>query len=145
LFVAANEESQEEGLMKFDRYVAINTPVQLLYGISKLDEFYNAPLAWPESERAADIENIFLKVAELTKSDAPQTQTQTQTPPPFSAVESKFLIGLAFRLILRDAIFTSQLRYNQGILQHQIGSLKRASVYQEILQYSYKDYLENFI
>jgi ABC-type transporter lipoprotein component MlaA len=141
LFVAANEESQQEGLLKFDRYVAINAPVHLLYGISQLDEFYDAPLAWPESERTADIENIFLKVAELTRSDAPQTQT----PPPFSAVESKFLIGLAFRLILRDAIFTSQLRYNQGILHHQIGGLKRAPIYQEILDYSYKDYLEKFL
>jgi pimeloyl-ACP methyl ester carboxylesterase len=141
LFIAAREDRLDEGLLKFDRYVAINAPVRLLYGISKLDEFYDAPLAWPETQRGGDIENIFLKVAELTKSDRPQAQA----PPPFSAVESKFLIGLAFRLILRDAIFTSQLRYNQGILQHQVGSLKRAPVYKEILEYSYEDYLERFL
>jgi len=31
-------------LIKFDRYVAINTPVRLRHGVSKLDEFYRAPL-----------------------------------------------------------------------------------------------------
>ena len=34
-------------LINFDRYVAINTPVRLAQGISKLDEFYRAPLDWP--------------------------------------------------------------------------------------------------
>jgi len=138
LFIAANA-SQEERLLKFDRYVAINAPVRLLYGISKLDEFYDAPLAWPQSERVADIENTFLKAAALAKSGTPQS------PPPFSAVESKFLIGLAFRLILRDTIFSSQLRHNQGIIRHQVRGLKRAPVYREILEYSYKDYLEKFL
>src|SRR6185503_9714147 len=99
LFLAAHEGTNESRLLKFDRYVAINSPVRLLYGISKLDEFYQAPLAWPATERVGAIENTFLKVAALTKNSlSPQTSL------PFSAIESRFLIGLAFRLILRDAI-----------------------------------------
>jgi pimeloyl-ACP methyl ester carboxylesterase len=139
LFIAANETSQEERLLRFDRYIAINAPVRLLYGISKLDEFFDAPLAWPESERVADIENTLVKAAALVKSGNPQS------PPPFSAVESKFLIGLAFRLILRDTIFSSQLRHNQGVIHRQVGGLKRGPVYREILEYSYKDYLDKFL
>ena len=53
-----------------------------------------------------------------------------------------FLIGLNFRLILRDVIFRSQRRNNQGVLQHPIRNLSRDPVYQEILQYSYQDYFE---
>ena len=133
--------SRGEGgpLIQFERYVAINTPVRLLHGVSKLDEFYRAPLDWPGAERTDNIENTFLKVAALSKSTlTPQTSL------PFSAIESKFLIGLTFRLMLRDIIFSSQRRNNQGVLHHPIRNLRRAPVYQEILQYSYQDYFEKF-
>ncbi len=150
LFVAAIESTNpppadfgatsQLPLIKFDRYVAINTPVRLLHGISKLDEFYRAPLSWPGAERTDNIENTFLKVAALSKSTlTPQTSL------PFSAIESRFLIGLAFRLMLRDIIFSSQRRNNQGALQHRIRNLRRAPVYQEILQYSYQDYFRKLV
>src|SRR5204863_2796790 len=107
--------------------------------ISKLDEFYRAPLTWPGAERTDNIENTFLKVAALSKGTlTPQTSL------PFNAIESKFLIGLTFRLMLRDIIFSSQRRNNQGVLQHPISNLRRAPLYQEILEYSYRDYFEKF-
>jgi hypothetical protein len=126
-------------LIQFDRYVAINTPVRMTYGISKLDEFYRAPLDWPVGERTDDLENTFLKVAALSKL----TLTPRSTLP-FSAIESKFLIGMTFRFILRDMIYSSQRRNNQGVLQHRIRNFRRDPVYQEILQYSYQDYFEKF-
>jgi ABC-type transporter lipoprotein component MlaA len=140
LFVAATDSTNKAPLIKFDRYVAINSPVRLLFGISKLDEYFQAPLAWPAGERADDIENTFLKVAALSKNSlTPQTSL------PFSGIESKFLIGMTFRFILRDAIFSSQQRNNQGVLEHPIRKLRRAPVYREILQYSYQDYLQKFL
>jgi len=140
LFVAATESTNEAPLLKFDRYIAINSPVRLLYGMSKLDEYFQAPLAWPAGERTRNIENTFLKVAALSKNSlSPQTSL------PFSAIESKFLIGVTFKLILRDAIYSSQQRKNQGILEHPMRKLRRDPVYQEILQYSYHDYLEKFL
>jgi hypothetical protein len=112
----------------------------MTYGISKLDEFYRAPLDWPVAERTDDIENTFLKVAALSKlSLTPRSSL------PFSAIESKFLIGMTFRFMLRDIIFSSQRRNNQGVLQHPIRNFRREPVYQEILQYSYQDYFEKFV
>jgi ABC-type transporter lipoprotein component MlaA/pimeloyl-ACP methyl ester carboxylesterase len=140
LFLAATEATNAAPLLKFDRYVAINSPVQLLYGISKLDEYFQAPLAWPAAERATNLENTFLKVAALSK-DALTPQTSL----PFSGIESKFLIGMTFRFILRDAIFSSQRRNNQRVLQHSVSKLRRVPVYREILQYSYADYLQKFL
>jgi len=139
LFIAATGPTNQPSSIKFDRYVAINTPVRLLHGISKLDEFYQAPLDWPATDRADNLDNTFLKVAALSKSTlTPQTSL------PFSAIESKFLIGLTFRLKLRDIIFSSQRRNDQGVLQHPIRNWRREPVYQEILQYSYQDYFEKF-
>jgi pimeloyl-ACP methyl ester carboxylesterase len=127
-------------LIKFDRVVAINTPIRMVYGISKLDEFYRAPLSWPETNRTDDIENTLLKVAVLSKL--------TLTPRsslPFNAIESKFLIGLTFRFMLRDIIYSSQRRNNQKVLHHPLWKFRREPVYQEILQYSYQDYFEKFV
>ena len=139
LFIAAEAPTNQPPLIKFDRYVAINTPVRLAQGISKLDEFYRAPLTWPATNRTDNIENTFLKVAVLSKS----TLTP-QTTLPFNAIESKFLVGLTFRLMLRDVIFSSQRRNNQGVLQHPVRNFRRDPLYQEILQYSYQDYFEKF-
>jgi ABC-type transporter lipoprotein component MlaA/pimeloyl-ACP methyl ester carboxylesterase len=139
LFIAATAPSNKPPLIQFDRYVAINTPVRLLQGVSKLDEYYRAPLTWAAKDRTSNIENTFLKVAALSKH-----KVTPQTSLPFSAIESKFLIGLSFRFILRDIIFSSQRRNNQGILQQPIRNYRRHAVYQEILKYSYQDYLEKF-
>ena len=140
LFVAASEPTNQESLVTFHRYVAINTPVRMAQGLAKLDEFYQAPLKWPVAERTDNIENTFLKVAALSKSTlTPETSL------PFDAIESKFLIGLTFRLMLRDIIYSSQRRNNQGVLQHPIHDFRRDPVYQEILQYSYHDYFGKFV
>jgi len=126
-------------MIKFDRYVAINTPVRMLHGVAKLDEFYRAPLDWPVAERTDDLENTFLKVAALSKNTL-----MPQTSLPFNAIESKFLIGLDFRFVLRDIIYSSQRRHNQGVLHHPLWSFRREPAYQEILQYSFEDYFEKF-
>jgi len=140
LLMAATEGTNMAPGIRFDRYVAINSPVRLLYAMSTLDEYYRSPLAWPAGERLANIENTFLKVASLSKSSlTPQTSL------PFNGIESKFLIGLSFRLSLRDAIFSSQRRNDQGVLEHRIHDLRRTSTYQEILQYSYQDYVRKFV
>jgi ABC-type transporter lipoprotein component MlaA len=139
-YIASTQATNQMPLIKFDRYVAINTPVRLLHGISKLDEFYEAPLDWPAAERTDDLENTFLKVAALSHSTlTPQTSL------PFDAVESKFLIGLNFRMVLRDIIFSSQRRNNQGVLRRRPVIFRREPVYQEILKYSYQNYFDKFV
>ena len=139
LFIAATAPTNETPLLQFDRFVAINAPVRFTQGVTKLDEYYQAPLSWPGTERTENIHNAFLKVAALSKSDV-----TPHTSMPFSAIESKFLVGLTFRFILRDMIYSSQRRHNQGVLEHPIWSFRREPVYQEIMQYSYRDYMEKF-
>jgi ABC-type transporter lipoprotein component MlaA/pimeloyl-ACP methyl ester carboxylesterase len=139
LFMAATEATNEAPLIKFDRYVSIDSPVRLRYAVSNLDNYYQAPIAWPAAEREADIENLFLKVAVVA------TQPELQKAPlPFNTIESKFLIGLAFRLTLRDIIFSTQYRYNQGILQQPLDKSRRRAVYDEILKYSFRNYIDLF-
>ena len=129
LILAATDSTNQAPLITFDRYVAINSPVGLVYGVSKLDDYFQAPLEWPAAERAGNIDNTFLKVAALSKNSlTPDTSL------PFSGIESKFLIGMSFRLTLRDAIFSSQQRNNRGVLAQPIRNLRRTAAYREILQ-----------
>lgn len=140
LYIAATQLPDQAPLIRFDRYVAINPPVRLLHAVSKLDEFFQAPLEIPVEQRAESIQNTFLKVAALSK-----TSLTPRLSLPFNAIESKFLIGVAFRFTLRDVIFSSQTRLNQGILQQPLTKMKRNPVYQEILQYSYRDFFEKSV
>jgi pimeloyl-ACP methyl ester carboxylesterase len=139
LFLAAQAATNEAALVKFERYVAIDSPVNLRYSVTNLDEFYEAPLAWPAGERTSKIENTFLKVAALS-AQPPKPGAAL----PFDAIESKFLIGLGLRLTLRDIIFSSQLRHNQGVLKQPLKKSKRHAAYDEIMQYSFVDYIEKF-
>ena len=140
LYIAATAATNPPDLLKFDRFVAISPPVRLLAGVAKLDEYFRAPLAWPAAERAEDLENTFLKVAAIS-----QTTLTPHTSLPFDAIESQFLIGLNFRFVLRDVIYTSQRRHNQGVLHHSLLAIRRNPAYQEILQYSYQDYFDKFV
>jgi ABC-type transporter lipoprotein component MlaA/pimeloyl-ACP methyl ester carboxylesterase len=138
LYLAATETAKPP--IQFDRYVSINAPVRLLYGVSKLDEFYQAPLAWPENDRTNRLENTFRKLFALR--DNPMIQSDSAR---FDAVESKFLIGLMFRLTLRDVIYNSQQRTNLGLIKQPLRQARREAVYQEIMRYSYNDYFDQFV
>jgi phospholipid-binding lipoprotein MlaA len=139
LRIAANEAQSKGELITFDRYVAIDMPVNLKHGFKELDSYVNAPLKWPEAERQQRINNTLHKV-----SYALLSRSKPEQPVMFDGDESKYLIGLAFRVGLRDIIFESQSRNNFGVLQTPVSSWRREAVYDEILDYSFNDYFERF-
>ena len=139
LYLAGTAATNTASPVQFDRYVAISPPVRLMHGVDRLDEFYRAPLGWPAGERTTNLENTFLKVAALS-----QTKLTPQSALPFNAIESQFLIGLVFRFSLRDMIYSSQQRHNQGVLHHGLHDIRRNPAYQEILQFSFRDYFQKF-
>lgn len=140
LHLAAHEAQRGADAMAIDRYVAINPPVDLLSGAQLLDSYYEAPLAWPEETRQARINNTVLKVGGLATMP-----TADITDPPFSAVESQYLIGLTFRFILRDVLFSSQSRHDLGVLQAPLTRWNRQQAYGEIMALRFEDYAERFV
>lgn len=140
LHLAAHEAKRGADAMVIDRYVAINPPVDLLKGAKLLDSFYDAPLAWPEETRQARINNTAHKVGGLATMPLAEI-----SDPPFSAVESKYLIGLTFRLTLRDVLFSSQSRHNQGVLEAPLSRWNRSQAYNEIMGLRFEDYGDRFV
>ena len=141
LQMAAREKSQSRDLLVVDRYVAINSPVDLKIGAGFLDAFYKAPLQWPQQERDERINETISKAIMLL---APSSRAKTP-PVTFGSNESKYLIGLNFRSILRDAIFSSQSRHNLGQIQAPLSSWNRNSAYDEISHWSYSDYFKKLV
>jgi pimeloyl-ACP methyl ester carboxylesterase len=139
LCLAAQAATNGASAVKFDRYVAIDSPVNLRYSVTNLDEYYRAALAWPAAERTAYIQNTLLKVAALSEQPP-----KPGSALPFNAIESKFLVGLALRLSLRDIIYSSQLRHNQGVLKQPLKESNRQAAYDEIMKYSFWDYINEF-
>ena len=139
LRLAVNENHAQPDLLRFDRYVAIDAPVDLIHGGRCVDAFQDAPMDWPVSRRQARVNNTLHKA---TLSGALTAEADTILP--FGAIESKYLIGLTFRITLRDIIFSSQRRHNLGLLQTPLTPWRREAAYQEIMDYSYRDYFLKF-
>jgi len=139
LHLAATEKSAAPGLLRFDRYVAIDTPVNLHYGDKVIDDFCNAPDAWPAATRQARANNAIHKATKMIG-----LPPEMLANPPFDATESKFLVGMSFRLTLRDTIYHSQRRQDMGVLTTPPSSWNREAAYKEIYNFSYRDYYHDF-
>jgi len=141
--IAMREKSEDPGLLRFDRYVAINPPVNLSHGATSVDNYFKSPLEWSSGERQSRIDNSIHKAASL--QSLPASYDSSPMALPFDGIESKFLVGLTFRVILRDVIFSSQTRHDMGQLQTPLSKWRRDASYQEILGLSFRDYFLRFV
>jgi ABC-type transporter lipoprotein component MlaA len=140
LFIAAAEGETDEGLISFDKYVALNAPVDYEYAVRKLDQFYNAPLFHPEAERDEQIARILQKVLDLAEGNL-----EPGDELPFTRLESEFLIGLSFRTLLGDLIYQTTQRNETDVLKTAGGPWRRAMSYREIEQFSFMEYMYAFV
>jgi phospholipid-binding lipoprotein MlaA len=126
--------------LHFDRVVAVCPPVDLRHALDRIDAYYDAPLAWPAAERDRRVPDVLLRAALLV-----QGQLNPAKPLPFDLDESRFLIGLNFRLILRDVIYESQRQHDSGVLHESVRRIRRQPAYDEIMQFSFGDYIDRFV
>jgi ABC-type transporter lipoprotein component MlaA len=160
LFIAAAEQNDGEERVRFDRYLTLDAPVSLLDGLRKLDEFYNAPMAFPAEQREAEVRRIFYKAVTVgqhlleererySRSELAHSGTEgswlSNLEVPLTDLEARFLIGFAFRRTLRELIWASQQREDLGVLRTERRTLSRNPAYQEINDYSYEEYLYAFV
>ncbi len=141
LYLAAREKKTGTDMLHFDRYVAVDTPVNLFHGIGNVDRFFNAPMAWPAATRQERINNAVHKAAKLAQAPPDVVDTKVL---PFDKIESQYMVGLSFRLTLRDALYSSQSRENMGVIQTPINPWKREPLYRELYSYSFQDYFTKF-
>ena len=140
LLIAAREAAGQLDGLTFDRYVAVNPPPHLAQAGRRLDEMFDAPLAWPAAERRDRMKVAIYKALYFADNgldvsgDIPLTRT-----------ESDFVIGLAFRYTLMSVIEDSQRRHNMGVLKVNPDKFLRQASYREVRQIDYEEYTDRFV
>jgi phospholipid-binding lipoprotein MlaA len=139
LQLAATEANHAPGSVRFDHYLAIQTPVDLRQAYRTLDRFYSVPASWPEAERARRVDHTFHKAAALIDQRPPEGV------PPFNADESQLLVGFAFRVVLRDALYSIHRRTPSDLVSAPTSSWRREKSYEEFMNFSFDDYIKRWL
>jgi phospholipid-binding lipoprotein MlaA len=140
LMIAARETAGKLNGLSFDRYVAVNPPPQLAHAARRLDEMFDAPLAWPAEERRKRMEESVYKALYFADNGLDVSGNI-----PLTRTESDFLIGLAFRYTLMNVIMDSQRRNNLGVLKVNPDKFVRQDSIREIRQITYAEYAGRFV
>ena len=161
-YIAAEEKrNPASGLVHFDRYVLLDPPVRLVYGMERLDAFNNVLAPLPPAEREAEIQRILFQAVLVgqklqttpsrgaySRIDAIDVRHSTLTPEiemPFTNAEAEYLIGFAFRRALQAVLWSSQQREDQGVLLTERRPLQRLPAYEEMGDYSFTMYMYAFV
>ncbi|MFM2199480.1 MAG: hypothetical protein RLZZ505_2912 [Verrucomicrobiota bacterium] len=137
--LAATEAYHAPGSVRFDHYLAIQAPTDLRQAYSTLDKYHAAPASWPEAERSQRIDNTLHKLASLIGQRPPEGV------PPFDADESRMLVGLAFRVVLRDALYSIHERTPSDLVSNKTSTWRRQNLYGELMNFSFDDYLNHWL
>ncbi|HUS35844.1 MAG TPA: VacJ family lipoprotein [Verrucomicrobiae bacterium] len=140
LMIAAREAAGRGSSLSFDRYVAVNPPVDLAAALEHLDEMFKAPLAWPAQERGERMKNAVYKALYFADNGL-----DISGDIPLTREESQFLIGLYFRNTLMGTIVESQTRHDLHVLKSDPKKFIRRDVYEEARKISYQEYMKQFV
>lgn len=140
LVISSLRHNKPDPRLSLDAFLAVNPPVDLHFGVKTIDQFYQAPSAWPSNVRQSKIDNAVHKVGGLATMQTPKLEG-----PPFSGVESKYLIGLNFRFTLRDALYSVERRHRIGITRTPPSRWNRQNTYRELLAISFEQYATNIL
>lgn len=149
LHIAKLEE--RKNTIGVDRYLAINPPVDLIYGMTQLDNYYNIHHQWTKDELVRRGTVALGKMMALSKKqyarhndDIPAMLShyeETDHPLNFEKDEAKFLIGYAFKMTLQEMMISMHRRGKLTNLKTKYKWNNKTDIYNETLQMTFHDYL----
>jgi predicted alpha/beta-fold hydrolase len=145
-YVASLDKKEKK--IGFQRTLLINPPVDVLYGIRKLDELYfegsklSAEQLKSLSTRVYDFGYFSLVEGDIK---SPYYFADIENRLPLSQTERRFLIGQSLREFLQSLIFTTQQIDDRGILKSPISGWNPSPRMQEAAGYLFQDYIEKFL
>lgn len=151
LHIAKLEEQQNT--LGIDRYMVINPPVDLIYGIARLDNYYSSYQHWSEEElveRGTIAIGKMMAVSQkhylIHDEDDPLIKTdyndETDHPLNIEKDEARFLVGYAFKMTLQEMMHSMHRR---GLLPHikdQYKWYNKTDNYDDFLKMNFHDYLK---
>ncbi len=137
LFIAAEQAREPIADLEFERFVAVNPPVDLLYAGRQFDAYFAAPERWPAAERTRRIRELAMKALLMIEEGLPEG-----APPPFDRIESEFLVGFAGRATLTDALQAIRRRGAPGLSPDSVTGEASEALTTAILRSSFEAYFE---
>jgi len=150
LYIAKLEEQQNT--LGVDRYVAVNPPVDIIYAIMQLDNYYSAHNHWSQKElveRGTIALGKMMAVSQrhylLHYDNDPLIKTdydETDHPLNIEKDEARFLVGYAFKMNLQEMMYSMHRR---GLLSHMKSEYKwynNTDNYDDYLKMNFHDYLK---
>ena len=153
LHIAKLEE--RKNTIGVDRYLAINPPVDLIYGIKQLDDYYAIHKQWSKDELIERGTISLGKMIALSKKqyarhtdDVPAMLSryeESDHPLNFDKDEAKFLIGYAFKITLQEMMLSMHRRGKLTNLKTKYEWSNKTELHNESLQMTFNDYMENVL
>ena len=135
LFIA-DLESKLTNTIGFSRYLALNPPVDLLYAVKKLDEYYSTGNSFTNDQITQTItEGLSLYQKILNKELNPSVLIDIKIN------EAKYIIGLDFHSTLVELIYSINSHNKLPVIHQKYSWYSRDNLYDEIDRFSFCDYL----
>ena len=140
---AAEQRGEFPDTLHIDRYLAINPPVDPVYALSVVDNFFNYPEQFPEDEREAIVRDIIMRLAAWMQ---PSPANPPSPMVPLTRDESQFLVGVNMRFHLAEAIQAQEKRSPSGLLKEDPQAwFHRNNLFAETMSISFADYNEKVV
>jgi len=160
LFIA--DMNYKSGNDAFSRYIAVNPPVDLLYAMRKIDEFYAVGATWNKDEIQQNVRKCILSYMKMLRGIDPaaspiagginrrqevkmSVKSSKTGQVEFKTEEAQFLIGLSFHMNLTEVIYSIYSRHDTGVIKAEKSWFDRREIYAEIDKFNFNAYLHKFL
>ena len=139
LFISELDRKYE--LVNFARFLAINPPLDLLFGVRTLDSYFDIISSWPRTKVKEKASKAIMLYSQLTEG-----KLSISKELPLESDEARYVIGLLFHNTLVDILSSIAERHEgMGIISHKFIWSSRTNLYNELNNYSYYKYIKLFV
>ncbi|MBR5901199.1 alpha/beta fold hydrolase [bacterium] len=136
-FMTKNEVIEHR--LNIKRYVLMNPPVNLIYGLTTLDRYYNI---WKNWDKVTLTNNRNMAVGFYKGYSYGALQTDTYLP--ITEEQASFVIGFMFRMSLGDVMKKIIERHPMKIFG-EVSSWKQQEFEKRLERYGYQRYVDTFL
>lgn len=147
----------------FDRYIAVNPPVDLLYAIREIDSFYSIGGTWEKDQIRSKVRHCVVSYMRMMRGISPDAapiagginrrqaikvsvdKKSKKGELDFTAEDAKFLIGLSFHMNLMEVIYSIYSCSDNKVIKAEKAFFDRSEIYAEIDKFNFESYLQKFL
>ncbi len=136
LFIADMESKLEGGKIGFDRYLALNPPVDLLYAVKRIDGYFSIGHTLTKKKISESVSKglrLYQKVVDKKLDQSSLIDLNKD--------EARYVIGLDFHMTLVELIYSINSRNKLSVLHQDYSWFSKENLYKEIDKFNFYSYM----